>query len=141
MYKGKKGEKIKGPVFIPTHILNEAIVAIVVMGIIIILAGYFPFGLGSPADPFKTPEHIKPEWYFLPVYQLLKLIPEKLLGLRNASWAMIITFILFLVLMFLPWIDRSNPEVRHPLKRPLVTIVGVVVIVAAIALMLWGKMS
>ena len=41
---------------------------------------FFPEDANTPADQFKTPAHIKPEWYFLAPYQMLKLIPNKLLG-------------------------------------------------------------
>lgn len=33
-----------------------------------------------PADPLVTPAHIKPEWYFLWVYALLRAVPHKLGG-------------------------------------------------------------
>jgi len=34
----------------------------------------FPANMGPPSDPLVTPEHIKPEWYFLPFYHLLKIV-------------------------------------------------------------------
>eukprot|EP00959_Pyramimonas_sp_CCMP1952_P475025 9503979-Pyramimonas_sp.AAC.1 len=33
-----------------------------------------------PANPMSTPAHIVPEWYFLPVYAILRSIPNKLGG-------------------------------------------------------------
>ena len=38
----------------------------------------FPAGLGTPADPTTTPDHIKPEWYFYFSFRLLKLTSLKL---------------------------------------------------------------
>lgn len=52
-----------------------------------------------PADPLKTPEHIKPVWYFTPFFTVLRAIPSKFGGML-AMFAAI--FILFL----LPWLDR-----------------------------------
>lgn len=61
------------------------------------------------ADPSRTPEYIRPEWYFLAPYQMLKLIPSKFLGIT-------LQLILLLIFIFWPFIDRS-PE-RNILKRP-----------------------
>ncbi|WP_136516083.1 cytochrome b [Geomonas edaphica] len=85
-----------------------------------------------PADPFKTPAHIKPEWYFLANYQTLKIFPSELLGLSVQAAAM--TF-----LALLPFIDRS-PE-RHPLKRPLFLTLVIAGILLWIALSVWGHLS
>ncbi len=53
-----------------------------------------------PADPLKTPEHIKPLWYFTPFYAILRAVPNKFLGVVAMGAAI---FLLFL----LPWLDRS----------------------------------
>ena len=53
-----------------------------------------------PADPLKTPEHIKPLWYFTPFYAILRAVPNKFLGVMAMGAAI---FVLFL----LPWLDRS----------------------------------
>ena len=39
-----------------------------------------PTQLGEPADPFNTPLEILPEWYFFPTFNLLRVLPNKLLG-------------------------------------------------------------
>jgi len=54
-----------------------------------------------PADPFKTPEHIAPVWYFTPFYAILRAIPHKLSGV-------IAMFASIVVLFVLPWIDRGK---------------------------------
>ncbi len=63
-----------------------------------------------PADPLVTPEHIVPEWYFLPFYAILRAIPSKLGGV-------VMMFMAIGVLAFLPWIDRS--PVRSGRFRPI----------------------
>lgn len=62
--------------FFPDHIVKEGAVLAFVVGIIVLVATMLPFPVGEPADPLKTPMGIKPEWYFLPVYQLLKYVPK-----------------------------------------------------------------
>jgi quinol-cytochrome oxidoreductase complex cytochrome b subunit len=63
-----------------------------------------------PANPMVTPPHIKPEWYFLPFYAILRAIPDKLGGVVAMFGAIIILF-------FLPWIDSS--KVRSAKFRPI----------------------
>nr|AVZ29412.1 cytochrome b [Odontobutis sinensis] len=82
---------------------------------LIILALFLPNYLGdpdnfTPANPLVTPPHIKPEWYFLFAYAILRSIPNKLGGVL-ALLASI------LVLMIVPYIHMSNQ--RSLTFRPL----------------------
>src|SRR6266540_6830387 len=75
---------------------------------------YIPNYLGHPdnyipANPGVTPEHIVPEWYYLPFYAILRSIPNKLLGV-------IALFGSILILAFLPWLDTSR--VKSATYRP-----------------------
>ena len=54
-----------------------------------------------PANPLVTPAHIKPEWYFLWVYAILRAIPNKLGGVMAL-------FLAILILGVLPFIDTSK---------------------------------
>lgn len=54
-----------------------------------------------PADPLQTPEHIQPEWYFLPFYAVLRSVPDKLGGVV----AMAVSILVF---AFMPLLDRSR---------------------------------
>ena len=84
------------------------------------------------ANPFQTPAHIKPEWYFLANYQTLKLFPNEFIGLSIQGAAM--TF-----LALLPFIDRGKE--KHPLKRPLFMVCAVGGILLYIGLSIWGHYS
>lgn len=143
MYHPKKGEVGKGPRFWPNHIFSELASAVVFMGLIVFLAGFFPHGLQEPADPFVTPEHVKPEWYFLALYQILKLVPRELMGIQdfNKPATLIFAGVFTLALMALPWIDRTPPDAQHPLKRLPIVIVFVVCLIAFIGLSYWGAVS
>jgi ubiquinol-cytochrome c reductase cytochrome b/c1 subunit len=79
------------------------------------LAFFLPNYLGHPdnyipANPLHTPEHIVPEWYFLPFYAILRAIPNKLFGV-------IALFAAIIVLVFVPWLDTSR--VRSAKFRPI----------------------
>ncbi len=75
---------------------------------------FLPNSLGHPnnyipADPLVTPEHIVPEWYFLPFYAILRAIPFKLLGVLAMLGSILILFVL-------PWLDTC--KVRSCRFRP-----------------------
>uniref|UniRef100_B2CZ60 Cytochrome b n=1 Tax=Tetranychus urticae TaxID=32264 RepID=B2CZ60_TETUR len=53
-----------------------------------------------PADPLNTPLHIKPEWYFMFAYAILRSVPSKIGGILS----LLILFLLFILLMF----NKSN---------------------------------
>ena len=88
-------------------------------GVFFIIFGIFVFFLPNslghpnnyiPADPLVTPEHIVPEWYFLPFYAILRAIPFKLLGVLAMLGSILILFVL-------PWLDTS--KVRSCRFRPI----------------------
>jgi ubiquinol-cytochrome c reductase cytochrome b subunit len=63
-----------------------------------------------PANPMSTPAHIVPEWYFLPVYAILRSIPNKLGGVAAIA-------LVFISLLALPFINTS--EIRSSSFRPI----------------------
>jgi quinol-cytochrome oxidoreductase complex cytochrome b subunit len=71
------------------------------------------------ANPMVTPPHIVPEWYFLPFYAILRAITFDLFwGLLSAKLLGVIAmFASVLILLFLPWLDRS--PVRSARFRPI----------------------
>lgn len=83
--------------------LYGAVVLAAVLGIIVF---FFPYLLGDAenfkqANPLVTPVHIKPEWYFLFVYAILRSVPNKLGG------AVALVFSI-LVLFFLPGLHQNR---------------------------------
>uniref|UniRef100_A4L3P0 Cytochrome b n=2 Tax=Coryphaena equiselis TaxID=13454 RepID=A4L3P0_9TELE len=55
----------------------------------------------TPANPLVTPPHIKPEWYFLFAYAILRSIPNKLGGVLALLFSIVI-------LMVVPFLHTSN---------------------------------
>jgi quinol-cytochrome oxidoreductase complex cytochrome b subunit len=93
---------------------------------------FFPKEAFVPANPFVTPPHIKPEWYFLANYQILKIFPDELIGLSLQGIGMAF-------LLLLPFFDRGSE--RHPLKRPLFLACSSGALLLWIALGVWGHLS
>ena len=87
---------------------------------------YFPNFLGHPdnyipADPMSTPEHIVPEWYFLPFYAILRAVPDiGIFGVTfiEAKLAGVVAMMAAVAILFLlPWLDKS--PVKSANYRPL----------------------
>ncbi len=117
--------------FFPDYILDEAIAWAIMLAVLVVLASVFPAGLEDKADPLKTPAHVKPEWYFLSVYQLLKLVP-RIVGIMAPIIAIGALFLL-------PFLDR-NPQVKMR-WRPLAILVGLIAAAATVGLTIWGQYS
>ncbi len=146
-----KDEKIElGEPFYPNHVTKEIIVAYLTFGALLVLLALVPPHLQPKADPMITPAHIKPEWYFLSMYQVLKLFPAHMPLLSNIpvvkvvlgegrAFSIILQGIAMLVLFLVPFIDR-NPE-RRPGKRPFAIAVGIIAVIGVVLLSFWGKYS
>ncbi|GAB4543122.1 MAG: cytochrome bc complex cytochrome b subunit [Anaerolineae bacterium] len=117
--------------FFPNYVLDEVIAWYVMLAILIVLASLFPAGLEEPADPLRTPEHTKPEWYFLFLYQGLKIVPRTV--------GVIAPIVGALVLLLLPFIDR-NPHLA-PARRPVAIAIGVLCLAGIVAFTIWGWLS
>jgi ubiquinol-cytochrome c reductase cytochrome b subunit len=100
---------------------------------LIVYAGFTFFApdyMGHPdnyiqANPLVTPEHIVPEWYFLPFYAILRAIPDKLGGVLAMFGAIAVLFVL-------PWLDTSR--VRSATFRPIYKWFMLVLVVDVIVL-------
>ena len=126
--------------FFPNHMLKEVIAVYVVIGLLLSLAIFFPFPLHGKADPLSTPEHIKPEWYFLWVYQALKYFPKEMFIASGKTIAVMLIFGVVSFLHFVWPILDNSPE-RHPARRPWgMTFVGTSLILGFL-LMLFGALS
>ncbi len=125
----------QGIPFFPVHVAKEAVVAVLLLALLVTLAVLWPWEIGEPADPLSTPPHIKPEWYFLPSYQLLKYFE----GTYGAVIGIFACSLPFLLLLFWPFLDRGKQ--RHPKKRPLAVGFGLLGLFAALFFGLLGHVS
>lgn len=120
--------------FYPDHVRTEFRVTLGILVVVFILGLVgliFPVGLGVPADPMDTPEHVKPEWYFLGLYQILKYIPK--------TAGAVAPVIAVLIVMLWPFMDRkADKSLKNQRIRLIVSIVGLIIF---IALTIWGEVS
>jgi quinol-cytochrome oxidoreductase complex cytochrome b subunit len=96
--------------FFPNFLLRELLAWYVALGLLGALAALFPWALGEKADLFApAPAGIKPEWYFLFMFQTLKLIPARILGLDGEMLGILAFGLIGAVALLLPFIDRPKP--------------------------------
>jgi cytochrome b6-f complex subunit 4 len=74
------------------------------------LAVMEPSSFGEPANPFATPLEILPEWYFFPTFNLLRVLPNKLLGVLSMAAVPA-------GLLTVPFFENVN-KFQNPFRRP-----------------------
>ena len=121
--------KHTGTRFYPDIIGKDVIVATLVVLAIVLLAYLRGAPLEPPANPTDTSYVPMPEWYFLPLYQMLKLVP----GSLESVVAVGIPGVLFITLIALPLFDRRST--RNLMHRP-VAMGSLVVILGGAGLLL-----
>ena len=134
------GIDVKGPQdtvpFHPYYTVKDAFAATVFTIIFAYFVFFNPNILGHTdnyieANPLVTPDHIVPEWYFLPFYAILRAIPDKLMGV-------IAMFAAIAILFIVPWLDTS--KVRSTTFRPMYKIFFWVLVADCILLGYLGAM-
>jgi ubiquinol-cytochrome c reductase cytochrome b subunit len=91
---------------------------------------YFHDEANIPADPFNTPHNIRPAWFLLAPYQLLKLIPNKFFGI------MLQIFLVFVIVLW-PFLDTQQE--KNVLKRPVLRGVFLFLMISWVVLSWWGR--
>jgi len=128
--------------FYPDHVKTEfyVMVGIIILAIIIGILGLMhPVGLEAPADPLNTPLHVKPEWYFLFLYQILKVIPPNIFGIEGTAFGVVSVMLALIVATLWPFFDRKEDTSKKATWiRLAVTILGLLIV---IALTVWGEVS
>nr|ACI41944.1 cytochrome b [Scotophilus dinganii]ACI41945.1 cytochrome b [Scotophilus dinganii] len=101
--------------FHPYHTIKDTLGLLIMITTLLALVLFTPDLLGDPdnympANPLNTPPHIKPEWYFLFAYAILRSIPNKLGGVL----ALVMSI---LILLIIPFLHTSNQ--RSMMFRPI----------------------
>ncbi len=103
--------KTRSVPFVPNFLLHDLIGWLLALGTIAALAVFFPGELGTKADPFSpAPAGIKPEWYFMAPYQMLKYLPAKVLGLDGDAFGIVAFSLVASLLIFIPFLDKPGED-------------------------------
>nr|ACI31672.1 cytochrome b [Zonotrichia leucophrys]AGA80853.1 cytochrome b [Zonotrichia leucophrys]AHY88147.1 cytochrome b [Zonotrichia atricapilla] len=84
--------------FHPYYTIKDILGFALMLSLLVSLALFSPNLLGdpenfTPANPLVTPPHIKPEWYFLFAYAILRSIPNKLGGVLALAASILVLFL------------------------------------------------
>lgn len=124
--------------FFPNFLLRDLISWMGTLGLVLFLSVYDPALLGEKADPFApTPVGTRPEWYFLWMFQTLKLVPARIAGLEGEQVAIVCFGLAGFALFLVPWMDRPAWEGRSSGLIRWIGILAVVYLAGMTAYALW----
>jgi cytochrome b6 len=122
--------------FFPNFLLRDLLFWLLVLNLLAILAVFFPWELGKKADPFASaPAGIQPEWYFMFMFQTLKLIPPKLLFIDGEVFGILLFGIAGVLWMAVPFWDRKSSRGE---KNRLINYIGLFVVMYIVILTALG---
>jgi cytochrome b6 len=120
--------------FFSHYLLNELPLWMLLATLLVLLAALAPRTLDPEANPgAAAPEGIKPEWYFLMPFQVLKLFPGSL-----ELVGMALTGLIPMLFVLVPFVDRSVPADK---RGVVVMRAGIGMVVFLVAMTLWGWLS
>jgi cytochrome b6 len=132
-------EKKKWISFFPKFMMNDALLWLVILDILLFLAVFYPWDLGFKAEPFASaPAGIKPEWYFVFMFQTLKYVPAHIFFLEGE-----VVGLLFFVVAGTAWMLVPFWEIKakSTSKFNLMTIIGVVSIIYILIFTIFGYLT
>lgn len=95
--------------FFPNFLLRDLLLWLIVLNLLAILAVFFPWELGRKADPFApAPAGIKPEWYFMFMFQTLKFIPAQVWFIDGEVLGILMFGAAGVLWMLVPFWDRKS---------------------------------
>ncbi|MBO1327113.1 cytochrome b N-terminal domain-containing protein [Acetobacter suratthaniensis] len=115
--------------FHPYFTVRDMLAVVLVALAFVLVMGLWPELIAEPANyrpanPLHTPVDIEPEWYFLPFYGMMQVVPYQLGGVLLAGGAVAVLFAV-------PWLDRGGRAGEHPIVRLLALALMVVAAVMA----------
>ena len=122
--------------FFPNFLLRDLLFWLIVLNLLAILAVFFPWELGKKADAFApAPAGIKPEWYFLFMFQTLKYIPGKVLVFDGEVLGILLFSLAGLLWTLVPFWDRKSSRGE---KSRSINYIGLFVVLYIIILTIIG---
>jgi cytochrome b6 len=126
--------------FFPHFALRDLTGWIFALGVLATLAAIFPWELGEKADLFAPAyPNIRPEWYYVSMFQTLKLVPGgEIFGIEYEAIPIMFFGLVGLVLFLVPFLDRRGQREGRSLGW---TIGGIAGLLFAIGMTCWGYAS
>jgi cytochrome b6 len=125
-----------GEPFYPQFMLRDFLVWVLLLGGVAVLATLVPWEIGEKADPLApAPAGLKPEWYFLFMYQALRMLPARVLFVEGEMLGVFVFVVAGAVLVLVPFLDVWAARER---RHHLFTVAGVVAVLFVLAMTVLG---
>jgi cytochrome b6 len=135
----KPGDRLAQMPFFPNYVLRDVMLWYVALAVLAALAAFYPWELGDKADPFEpVPPGIRPEWYFVAMFQTLKLIPSEIAGLPGETLGVLVFAAAAIFLVLVPFLDRAASRGE---KSPIFTAIAWMAVAYLIALTAAGYLA
>ena len=130
------GQGTEAMPFFPNFLLRDLLFWLIILNLLAILAVFFPWELGKKADPFASaPAGIRPEWYFLFMFQTLKYFPAKIWLFDGEILGILLFGVAGVLWLLVPFWDRKSSRGE---KSRLVTYIGLFVVMYIIIFTILG---
>ncbi len=130
-----KQEGVEEIPFWPNFVFREMIVWLLLVGILFSVAIFFPPSLEKAADVMApAPQGLKPEWYFLFLFQTLKIFPAHILFVSGETVAVLLMVLAVVLFLFLPFFDNKPTGT----KGKIITYLAYVLILYALIMSVWS---
>ncbi len=128
--------KMKRMPFFPNFMLRDLLLWLIVLNLLAILAVFFPAELGSKADPFSSaPAGIKPEWYFLFMFQTLKYFPAHLWFVEGEVLGILLFGMAGILWLLVPFWDVKSSQGK---RNRTITYLGIFAVIYIIVFTILG---
>ena len=108
--------------FFPNFVLQDTLLWIIVLIVLLSLTIFFPWELGLKADALASaPVGIKPEWYFMFMFETLKILPANILFIEGEAVGIFAFAFAGIIWMFIPFIKFSK---RKELNNKIIRWIG-----------------
>ncbi len=123
--------------FFPHFALRDLSGWVFAVGVLAALAALMPWELGEKADPFAPAyANIRPEWYYMFMFQTLKLVPGgEILGIEYEAIPIVLFGLAGLLLILVPFLDRGAAREG---RSPGWSIAGVIGVMFVVGMTCWG---
>jgi cytochrome b6 len=126
--------------FFPNFMLRDLWGWILALGVLAAVAALFPWELGDKADPFAPAfADIRPEWYFMFMFETLKLVPGgEIAGIEYEAIPILSFGLAGLLLVLVPFLDRGGESTG---RNRIFTALGVIAVIYIVGMTSWGYRS
>ena len=126
--------------FFPDFAMRDLWGWILALGVLAAIAALLPWELGEKADPFAPAfKDIRPEWYFMFMFETLKLVPGgEIAGIEYEAIPILLFSLGGLLMMLVPFLDG---KVNKTGRSPAFTLIGILALVYIVGMTAWGYRS